>query len=100
MPDVPETVTDPALREKLTAIQRRLAEELISVDPHQRLVGRPVSFHVIGGHTFEVVYREVPRIDENELLGVKRLIGHDCFCSITPQSAETLIVRFVIPLKS
>lgn len=100
MPDVPETVTDPILREKLTQIQRRLSEELHQVDPHRRLVGRPVIFHIIGGHTCEIVYREVPRIDENELLGVKRLIGHECFCSVMPHTAETLTVRFVVPLKS
>lgn len=100
MPDVPDTVTDPVLRERLTEIQRRLTQDLASVDPHHRLRGRPVSFHVIGGHTFEIVYRDVARIDEAELLGLKRLIGEECFSSVTPQTAETLTVRFVVPLRS
>ena len=96
---MPRTVTDPVLRERLLEIQRRLGSDLVSVDPHHRLVGRPVSYNVISGQTFEVVYRDVARIDEAEVLGVKRLIGEQCFCSVTPQTAETLTVRFVIPLK-
>jgi len=34
------------------------------------------------------------------LIGVKHLISEQCFSSVTPQTAETLIVRFVVPLKS
>ena len=93
------TVTDPALRERLTALCGRLATGLGVIDPHHRLLGRPVSYRVIGGATFEVTYRDVPRIDESEVLGVKRLIGDQCHCSVTPQTAETLTVRFVIPLR-
>lgn len=99
MSDVPETVTDPRLRERLSQIQQRLVRDLAQVDPYHRLQGRPVSFQVIAGQTFEVVYRDVPRIDEAEVLGVKRMIGHQCFCSVTPQTRETLIVRFVVPLR-
>jgi hypothetical protein len=96
---MPRTVTDPVLRERLLEIQRRLASDLVGVDPHHRLVGRPVTYNVISGQTFEVVYKDVARIDEAEVLGVKRLIGEQCFCSVIPQTAETLTVRFVIPLK-
>ncbi len=95
---MPETVTDPALRRRLTQIQERLANELAKVDPHRRLLGRPVSYKVIAGQTFEISYREVPRIDEAEVLGVKRLIGEQCFCTVTPATAETLTVKFVVPL--
>jgi hypothetical protein len=42
----------------------------------------------------------VARIDESEVLGVKRLIGDACHCSVTPQTAETLTVRFVVPLRA
>jgi hypothetical protein len=98
--DVPETVTDPALRARLSALQRRLQEGLAAVDVHRRLVGRPLSYRVIAGQTFEIVFREVPSIDEAEVLGVKRLIGEDCFCHVSPQTAENLTVRFVVPLKS
>jgi hypothetical protein len=83
----------------LSEIQKRLADGLARVDPHRRLTGRPVTYQVIAGQTFEVSYRDVPRIDEAELMGVKRLIGEQCVCSITPQTAETITVRFVVPLK-
>jgi hypothetical protein len=96
---MPGTVTDPALRERLTDLCDRLARGLEQVDPHHRLRGRPVSYQVIAGQTFEITYRDVPRIEETEVLGVKRLIGQECYCSVTPQTAETLTVRFVIPLK-
>lgn len=96
---MPNSVTDPILRERLAEIQRRLTDGLVRVDPHHRLAGRPVRYQVIAGQTFEIVYRDVPRIDEAEVLGVKRLIGEQCFCSVEPQTAEALTVRFVVPLK-
>ncbi len=95
---MPETVADPNLRRRLIEIQDCLKQGLRKVDPHQRLVGRPVTYKVIAGQTLEIVYREVPQIDEAEVLGVKRLIGAECFCSVTPSTAETLTVRFVIPI--
>jgi hypothetical protein len=97
---VPHTVTDPALRERLSEIQKRLAGGLWKVDPHHRLAGRPVSYQVIAGHTFEITFRDVPRVDEAELMGIKRLIGEQCVCSISPQTAETINVSFVVPLKT
>jgi len=48
----------------------------------------------------EIAYRDVPGIAEAEVLGVKRLIGVDCFCTVAPQTAETVIVRFVVSLKT
>lgn len=99
MPDVPETVTDPALRARLVEIQQRLSSGLEAVDPHHRLAGRPATYRIIAGQTFEITYRDVPSIGESEVLGVKRLIGEQCFCRVSPQTAETLTVRFVVPLK-
>jgi hypothetical protein len=96
---MPGTVTDPVLRERLTRLCDRLARGLEQADPHHRLRGRPVSYRVIAGQTFEITYRDVPRIEETEVLGVKRLIGEDCYCSVMPQTAETLTVRFVVPLR-
>jgi hypothetical protein len=96
---MPGAVTDPVLRERLTALCDRLSRGLEQIDPHHRLRGRPVSYGVIAGQTFEITYRDVVRIEETELLGVKRLIGEDCYYSVTPQTAETLTVRFVVPLK-
>lgn len=78
-------------------IRDRLEHGLARLDPHHRLQGRPVSFHSIAGGTVEVVYRDVPRIEESEVLGVKRLLGKRCYCTVEPQTAETLTVRFVVP---
>lgn len=99
MPHVPETVTNPDLRARLSEIQQRLDWGLPAIDPHRRLVGRPVSFRVASGQALEVAFRDVPSIDETEVLGVKRLIGGTCFCSVAPQTAETVTVRFVVPLE-
>jgi hypothetical protein len=96
---MPGTVTDPVLRDRLTRLCERLARSLEQADPHFRLRGRPVSYRVIAGQTFEITFSDVARIEETELIGVKRLIGEECYYSITPQTAETLTVRFVIPLK-
>jgi hypothetical protein len=83
----------------INELQRRLTQGLAKTDPHHRLLGRPVSFRVIDGQTLEITYRDVAGIADEELAGVKRLIGHDCFCTVSPQSAERLTVRFVVPLK-
>lgn len=89
----------PGRNERLTEIQRRLAQGLARIDPHHRLLGRPVTYRVIDGQTFEITYRDVSGIAEGEVLGVKRLIGQDCFCTVSPQTAESITVRFVVPLK-
>jgi hypothetical protein len=91
-------VTDPVLRERLSALKARLTDGLERVDPHRRLRGRPVTYTVTGGQTLEVTFRDVPAIGESEVLGVKQLLGAKSFCSVTPQSSERLIVRFVVAL--
>lgn len=85
--------------EAITDLLHRLAEGLAKIDPHHRLLGRPVSYRVIDGQTIEITYRDVAGIAEAEVLGVKRIVGRDCFCSVSPQTAEQLTVRFVVPLK-
>jgi hypothetical protein len=92
-------VTERELRQHLATIRERLEHELVTVDPHRRLAGRPVTFRIIAGQAVEIVYRDVPSIDEAEVLGVKRLVGQSCFCSVLPQTAETVTVRFVVPLE-
>jgi hypothetical protein len=90
----------PASRQDLgTAIQRRLSDGLEKIDPHHRLLGRPVAYRIIDGTTLEITYRDVPGIAEAEVLGVKRLIGAECFCTVSPQTRETITVRFVVSLK-
>ena len=93
------TVSDPELRKRLGGIQSRIRDGLSRIDPHQRLQGRPVTHRVISGQTFEITFFEVPSIGEAEVLGVKKLIGQSCFCSVTPATAETLTVSFVVPLR-
>lgn len=87
------------MTDTLNALQRRLADGLAKIDPHHRLLGRPVSYRAIDGQTLEITYRDVTGIAEAELLGVKQLIGQECFCTVSPQTAERLIVRFVVSLK-
>ncbi len=85
--------------ERITAIQQRLAEGLAKIDPHHRLLGRPLSYRLIDGRALEITYRDVAGIAEAEVLGVKRILGRDCYCTVAPQTAESVTVRFVIPLE-
>jgi hypothetical protein len=84
----------------VASVRARLEEGLPVADPHHRLRGRPVAYRTLGGPTLEIVYRDVPRIEESEVLAVKRLLGHQCYCTVEPQTAENLTVRFVVPLES
>ena len=85
--------------EAITDLQRRLADGLAKIDPHHRLLGRPVSYRVIDGQMLEIIYRDVTGIADAEVNGVKRIIGRDCSCSVSPQTAEQISVRFVVQLK-
>lgn len=95
---VDSLVTDPVLRDRLFQLKASLTEGLERVDPHHRLRGRPLTYEVTDGQTLEITFRDVPSIGESEVLGVKQLLGAKSFCSVTPQSAERLIVRFVVSL--
>lgn len=81
---------------RLDEIRQRLADALPRVDPHHRLAGRPVTYRLIDGATLEITYRDVPAIGDAELLGVMRVIGAESSCTVTPRTAETLTVRFVV----
>ncbi len=85
--------------EAITELQRRLATGLARIDPHHRLLGRPVTYRVIDGQMLEITYRDVAGIADAEVNGVKRIIGLDCSCSVSPQTAEQISVRFVVPLR-
>jgi len=85
--------------EAITELQRKLADGLAKIDPHHRLLGRPVTYRVIDGQMLEITYRDVAGIADAEVNGVKRIIGRDCSCTVSPQTAEQISVRFVIPLK-
>ena len=86
-------------RERVAELQHRLSEGLARIDPHHRLAGRPVSYRVIDAQAFEITFRDVPGIAEAELLGVKRLIGCECFCTVAPQTRESVVVRIVVPMR-
>jgi hypothetical protein len=83
----------------ITELQRRLVDGLAKIDPHHRLLGRPVSYRVIDGQMLEITYRDVAGIADAEVNGVKRIIGRECSCSVSPQTAEQISVRFVVPLR-
>src|SRR2546428_2192813 len=85
--------------EQLSDIRHRLADGLAKIDPHHRLLGRPVNYRVLDGEVFEITFRDVAGIAEAEVLGVKKLIGANCYCTVAPQTAESVTVRFVVPLK-
>ena len=89
----------PAAADRAAEIRRLLSSDALArIDPHHRLLGRPVAFRLIDARTLEIVYRDVAGIAEAEVLGVKRLLGRDCFCTVSPQTAETVSVRFVVSL--
>jgi hypothetical protein len=83
---------------RVAGVQRQLTEGLARIDPHHRLLGRPTSYRVIDGQTLEITFRDVAGIAEAEVLGVKRLLGDQCYCTVSPQTAEHVTVRFVLPL--
>ncbi|HLQ58268.1 MAG TPA: hypothetical protein VK113_02050 [Gemmatimonadales bacterium] len=85
--------------EAISELQRKLADGLAKIDPHHRLLGRPVTYRVIDGQMLEITYRDVAGIADAEVNGVKRIIGRDCSCSVSPQTAEQISVRFVVPLR-
>ena len=85
--------------EAITELQRKLADGLAKIDPHHRLLGRPVTYRVIDGQMLEITYRDVAGIADAEVNGVKRIIGRDCSCTVSPQTAEQISVRFVVPLR-
>ena len=85
--------------EALTELQRHVADGLARIDPHHRLLGRRIRYRIIDGQAFEITFRDVPGIAEAELLGLKRLIGTECFCTVSPQTAESVTVRLVVPFR-
>jgi hypothetical protein len=95
---VPGGVNDRAAQARLTAIKQSLETGLALVDPYHRLHGHPVRYQLTAGQTLEITFRDVPSIGEAEVNGVKRLLGGKTFCTVSPQSRERLIVRFVVPL--
>jgi len=88
-----------AAADRVTEIQHRLADGLEQIDPYHRLFGRPVSYRLVDGQTLEITYRDVPGLADSLVFGVKRLIGTECLCTVSPQTAEAVTVRFVVTLR-
>ncbi len=80
-------------------VQRQLDHGLARIDPHHRLLGRPVSYRIVDGRTLEITFRDVAGIADAEVLGVKKILGKDCYFTVSPQTAESVTVRFVVPLE-
>jgi hypothetical protein len=80
-------------------VQRQLDQGLARIDPHHRLLGRPVSYRIVDGRTLEITFRDVAGIAEAEVLGVKKILGKDCYFTVSPHTAESVTVRFVVPLE-
>jgi hypothetical protein len=80
------------------SLRRQLEDGLRLIGPHHRLRDRPVKFRQIDARTIEIIYRDVTAIAEAEVAGIKRIIGRECFCVVEPQTAETITVRFVVPV--
>jgi hypothetical protein len=95
---MPGSVRDQATQQRLTALKESLATGLEKADPHHRLRDRPVRYQLTAGQALEITFRDVPSIGEAEVNGVKKLLGGRSFCTVSPQSRERLIVRFVVPL--
>src|SRR5216117_1423381 len=53
--------------ELISDLQRKLAEGLATIDPHHRLLGRPVSYRIIDGRTLEITFRDVAGIADDTL---------------------------------
>ncbi len=96
---MPGSLKDRAAQARLTAIKDSLENGLAKVDPYRRLHGRPVRYQLTAGQTLEITFRDVPSIGEAEVNGVKRLLGGKTFCTVSPQSRERLIVRFVVAIE-
>lgn len=80
----------------LRDIRRRLEEGIARLDQHHRLRGRRMTYRVSAPRTVEIVFHDVARIEESELLGLKKTIEAPCYCSVEPQTAETLRIRVVV----
>jgi hypothetical protein len=96
---VPGGVKTLAAQQRVATIKDILAARLEKADPYHRLHGRPVRYQLTAGQTLEITFRDVPSIGDAEVGAVKRLLGGKSFCSVSPQSRERLIVRFVVPLE-
>jgi hypothetical protein len=83
--------------QRAAEIRRRLGAGLAGADPHHRILGRPVMYRVNDG-ALEITYRDVPSIADAEIAALKRLIGGECSCTVSPQTAETVTVRLVAVL--
>ncbi|MDQ3697584.1 MAG: hypothetical protein M3373_06115 [Gemmatimonadota bacterium] len=86
---------DPALRDAVSALQTRIAEQLPVADPLGRIAGRAMTIEPIDTHTVEVTFRGVPQLSEAEVRAFRKVAELQAFCTVAPESATTLAVTFI-----
>ncbi|HEY7406792.1 MAG TPA: hypothetical protein VH638_00865 [Gemmatimonadaceae bacterium] len=84
--------------ELIVGIQQRLAEHLPAADQNGWIAGRPVTITPLDQQTVELVFRGVPQVSEAEVRAVRRVLEMNVFCSVAPESADTLRVTFLCHL--
>jgi hypothetical protein len=79
----------------IVGIQHRLAEQLPAADQNGWIAGRPVTITPLDQQTIELVFHGVPQVSEAEVRAVRRVLEMPTFCSVSPESADTLRVTFL-----
>jgi hypothetical protein len=87
-----------SLNELIVGIQRRLAEQLPTVDQNGWLAGRALTITPLDQQTIELVFHDVPQVSEAEVRAVRRVLEMSAFCSVAPESADSLRVKFLCHL--
>ena len=95
---MPSFTIEPALRDLVSALQMRLAEQLAAADPNGRLANRPMTIVPVDKRTVEIVFREVPQVSEAEVRAVRRIVDLPVFCSVLPETEHSVKVTFVCQL--
>jgi hypothetical protein len=87
-----------SLNELIVGIQQRLAEQLPAADQNGWLAGRQVTITPLDQQTIELVFHDVPQVSEAEVRAVRRVLEMTAFCSVSPESADSLRVKFLCHL--
>ncbi|MGQ0715606.1 MAG: hypothetical protein ACT4PJ_18055 [Gemmatimonadaceae bacterium] len=83
------------LNELIVGIQQRLADQLPTADLNGWIAGRQVTITPLDQQTIELVFHGVPQVSEAEVRAVRRILDMTAFCSVSPESADTLRVTFL-----
>jgi hypothetical protein len=86
------------LNELIVAIQQRLAEQLPAADQNGWIAGRSLTITPLDQQTVELVFHGVPQVSEAEVRAVRRVLEIPAFCSVSPETSDTLRVTFLCHL--